>query len=130
MSIPRNPDRSLSEGITDRLPDRPSADTRISREPTRVIVRQEKRDFIERSQKRSKWSWKKIAALAIGAYALYHFRFWMREKLHLAFSKVPQNAIEANMSTTAIAGGPNRPLPGNAERQGTNTGESAAGPIQ
>jgi hypothetical protein len=90
-------------------------------EPTRESVDREKKEYKEKGNViwRNRW---KIAAAAIGAYTLYHFRYWMREKLHLAFSKVPQNEIEGNMGTTAVLGDRNRPLPGNAEGGGTTTG--------
>ncbi len=121
MSTIPTPDRSLSESFSERPP---------SVELTRPRVQAEKNRYVERSEKRGKWSWKKIAALAIGAYTLYHFRYWMREKLHLAFSKVPQSEIEGNMTTTAVAGRSNLPLYGNAEPQGTNSGESVVGPVR
>lgn len=121
MSITNNPDRGLPEDIREpRSVDQPVTRERVQRE--RKVYRERERG---REEKRSN-TWK-IVALAIGAYALYHFRYWMREKLHLAFSKVPQNEIEGNMGTTAAAGGPNRPLPGNGEGRGTNSGNGGIG---
>jgi hypothetical protein len=120
MNVVRNPDQGITElpsGVTERPSSR--LDERVLRQQD---VRAERNRYVERAERRSKWTWKKIAALAIGAYALYHFRYWMREKLHLAFSKVPQNEIEGNMSTTAVIGGATRSVPGNAEGRGTTTG--------
>lgn len=125
MSIPRNPDMPpelLRNGVSSSPSDRPAE----RREPTRTTVSREKETFKERGGNRlwrNRW---KIAAAGVGALILYHFRFWMREKLHLAFSKVPQAEIEGNMSTTAVMGRPNRALLGNGEARGTDSGSGVS----
>ena len=122
-------DPELLPNLPDRTP-RVRETERPVREPTREGVAKEKQSFYDRTVGRvwrNKW---KIAALLAGGYLLYHFRFWMREKLHLAFSKLPQSEIEGNMGTTATAGDARRTLPGNAEGRGTSSSSSSGGPFR